>query len=316
MKKLGDWAIALTVVACSAALFLALAFALQGNPFNRPSRTLRVQFPDITGIQASSLVKYAGATAGTVHSVRMLTPAERVATGNPANAVEITLSINNNVPPLSTGLIASVASDTLLSDKFVLLDGGDPKAPDLANGTLIASVAPVTFDALLRDLSGALARIRQLLGGGASPLEGILPKIDRLLADLDETAAQARTLIGNGNGLIDHANGLVKNGDGLVANADGLVNSGRTLIDSNKDAIQRTIRQLAATADSLDAMARRVNNLVRDNEPNIGSITKEAKEAMIELRAAAISARALGDQLRARPQSVLWGPGRPPRTGN
>jgi len=314
MKKFGDWAIALTVVVCSAILFLALAFALQGNPFSRPSRTLRVQLPDITGVQVSSLVKYAGATAGSIHSVRMLTPEERAASGNPANAIEITLALNNNVPALSSGLLASIASDTLLSDKFILLSGGDPKAPPLANGALIAGIAPVTFDALLRDLSDSLAMIRQLFGSsGSGNLDGILPRIDALLAELDSTVKLAQGFVDNGNGLIANANGLVKNGDGLVANADRFVASGQSLIDTNKDAINRMIAQLATAANSADQLARRLDRLVRNNEGNISATAADAKAAAAELKATAIVTRAFMESLRVRPQQLLWGPGRTPR---
>ncbi len=317
MKKFGDWAIALTVVACSVVLFLALAFALQGNPFDRPSRTLRAQFPDITGVQASSLVKYAGATAGSVHSVRMLTPEERAASANPANAVEIIIALNKEVPPLSPGLTASVASDTLLSDKFILISGGDPKMPALANGALIASITPVTFDAILRDLSSALATFHQLLGGApGGALDGILPKVDALLAQLGATVTQAQGLVANGNGLIGNANGLIRNGDGLVTNADHLIASGQTLLDTNKEPINHMISQLSKAADSLDSLAKRADQLIRDNEKNITSGAADAKVALNELKAAAISTHALVDSLRARPQQLIWGPGRPPKPAN
>jgi ABC-type transporter Mla subunit MlaD len=317
MKRFGDWAIALTVIACSAVLFFALVFALQGNPFANPSRTLRAQFPDITGIQSSSLVKYAGAVAGSVHAVRMLTPEERAASSNPANAIEIIIALNPNVPALSDGLVASVAADTLLSDKFVLLSGGNPKGAPLANGAVIASIAPVTFDAILRDLSGMLAKMRQIFGSldasGGGGLDGILPKVDALLAQLNQTVVQANGLITNGNGLITHANGLVDNGDGLIVNANGLIADGRTLLSTNKEPINRLIAQLATAADSLDQLARRADKLVKDNEKNITATAGDAKAALSELKATAISAHALVDSLRARPQQLLWGPGRPPK---
>jgi ABC-type transporter Mla subunit MlaD len=306
-KKLGDPVIALTVVICSAVLFAALAFALQGNPFDRPSRTLKAQFVDITGIQQSSLVKYAGAKAGYVHGIRMLTPQERAASAHPENTVEVTLAINNNVPALNEGLTASVASDTLLSDKFVLLSGGNPTAPVLASGAAIGSITPVTFDAILRDLAGALAKMRVVFGdlqGGTS--SGILAKVDKLMTDLNDTVAQAQGLIGN-------ANGLVKNGDSLIANADGMVNDGRALIDTNKEPIKNLIAKLTTAANTLDQLATRTDKLVKDNAGAITSTTRDAHDAVKELKAAASSTRALVDMLRARPQSLIWGPGRQPK---
>jgi ABC-type transporter Mla subunit MlaD len=314
MKKLGDPAIALTVVACSAVLLLALAFALTGNPFDRPTRTLRARFPDITGLQASSLVKYAGAPAGTIHSVRILTAKERLASANPTNTVEVVVALNNAVPPLNQGLIASVASDTLLSDKFLLLSGGDPHAPELANGALVASIAPVTFDAILRDLAGALDTIHQLLGGAqGNALDGILPKIDALLAQLGTTVTEAQGLVANGNGLITNANGLVDSGDGLIKNADQFIASGQALIDTNKEPLNKLIAQLSSAADSLDQLAKRTDKLVKDNTGNVNSMAADGKVSLAELKATSISLHALVDSLRARPQQLIWGPGRPAR---
>lgn len=316
MKKLGDPAIALTVVVCSLVLFLALAFALNGNPFNRPSRTLRAQLPDVTGVEPSSAVKYGGAPAGTVHSIRMLTPDERIKSGNPENTVEVTIALNNDVPALNQGLVASVSSDTLLSDKFLLLSGGDPKAPVLENGALIAALPPVTFDALLRDLGGALAQFKQIFGGAGGQFEGIMPKVDKLIDQLDGTVAKADALIAGGNGLIANANTLVDSGDGLVTNADKFIASGRTLIDENAEPIKNLVAKLSAAADSLDDVAKRTEKLLTDNEGNINSSIRDAKAALAELKAVATDTHALVNSLRARPQQLIWGPGRTPKPRN
>ena len=99
-RNFGDWAIALTVVACSVVLFLALALALSGTMLGKPGRALRVNFHDVMGITPGAQVKYGGAMAGKVAGIRMLTLQERAATGDPLNTVEVTLALNDNVPPL------------------------------------------------------------------------------------------------------------------------------------------------------------------------------------------------------------------------
>mgnify|MGYP003693971085 CR=1 FL=1 len=93
-KNFNDWAVALIVIACSIMLFLALAFALSGKVLGAPSRPLRVNFHDVTGVTLGSQVKFAGAIAGKVASIRMLTPEERTKSGDPLNAVQLLLAIN------------------------------------------------------------------------------------------------------------------------------------------------------------------------------------------------------------------------------
>ena len=58
----------------------------------------------------------------------MLTPEERTSSGDPFNAVQLLLAINPGVPPLPSDISVSIAADTLLSDKFVLLSGGSSQA--------------------------------------------------------------------------------------------------------------------------------------------------------------------------------------------
>lgn len=311
MKKLGDTATAATVVVCSAILLIALAFALGGNPFRAHGRTLRAQFTDITGIQRSSLVKYAGASAGTVHSIRMLSPSERTASGNPANTVEILLALNRNVPDLNEGLVASVASDTLLADKFILLDGGIPTAPVLADGALIPSITPVTFDHILRDLNTTLASIDGILAGGA---DGGLSRIRETLDQLSAAITEARALIGGANSMVEDGRGLLKNGNQLIDEAGQLVADGRSLIGETREPLKSLLAELSSAADSLDDMAKRADALVKNNEGNLNATVSDARKAIADLKVAAASARELIDSLKSRPQQLIWGPGRQRRT--
>lgn len=308
MKKLGDAAIALVVVACSVVLLLALAFSLQGNPFAKPSRTLRAQFTDITGIQRSSLVKYGGATAGNVESVRMLSPEERAKSANPAMTVEILMALGPQVPELNEGIVASIASDTLLSDKFVLLSGGDPSAPVLANGALVPSIPPVTFDAILRDLDETLDAINSLAGDARK--EGLSSRIDALMTQLEATLNEACGLIGGANTMVDEGRGLVKNGNTLIAEAGELVTDGRGLISETREPLKNLLSDLSDAAQKLDELAQRADKLLKENEGNLNATFSDGRKAVADLKIAAASARELIDSLKARPQQLIWGPGR------
>lgn len=308
MKKLGDATVAITVVACSAVLLGALAFALNGNPFVQPRRTLRAQFVDITGIQRSSLVKYGGAVAGSIHSIRMLTPEDRLKAPNPDFTVEAVISLNDNVPELSEGLYASISSDTLLADKFVLLEGGSPSAPVLADGAYIPTLVPTTFDQLLRKLNSTLNGMNALMSN-SSEGEG-LDRIRRLMDQLDSLISEARGLIGGADTLVTEGRGLVKNGNGLVDEADQFVADGRGLLQETRDPVKKLLDQLSDAASSLDAMAARAHGLVKDNEGNISDTAEGALEVIENLQITVQNAREFIESLRRRPQQIIWGPGR------
>src|SRR5215472_13582564 len=116
-RNLSDYFVALFVIACSVVLLGALAFALTGRQLKKPTRTLQINYEDVTGIKVNS--------------------EEREATANKKDAVRVTVSLNEGIPPLPTDVTATLSSDTMLSPKFVALSAGTPGGQTLANNAAI-----------------------------------------------------------------------------------------------------------------------------------------------------------------------------------
>src|SRR5712692_1773227 len=106
-KNLSDYIVALSVIACSIVLLAALTFALSGYRLRKPARTLQINYEDVTGIKVHSEVRYAGAPAGRVIAMRHLTAAERTAAANKKDAVCVTVSLDDGIPPLPTDITAT-----------------------------------------------------------------------------------------------------------------------------------------------------------------------------------------------------------------
>src|SRR5437879_6734269 len=92
-RNLSDYIVAISVIACSIILLGALTIALSGYRLKKPTRTLQINYEDVTGITVHSEVRYAGAPAGRVIAMRHLTAAERTASANKKDAVRITISL-------------------------------------------------------------------------------------------------------------------------------------------------------------------------------------------------------------------------------
>src|SRR5690349_8802387 len=118
-KSFSDYLVALSVIVCSGVLLAALTFALSGYQVKKPTRTLQIQYEDVTGVKVHSEVRYAGAPAGRVIAMRHLTPTERAKSANKADAVVVTVALDESIPPLPADVIATLSADTLLSPKFV-----------------------------------------------------------------------------------------------------------------------------------------------------------------------------------------------------
>src|SRR5690349_22489073 len=99
-RNISDYIVALFVITCSIVLLAALTFALSGYRLKKPTRTLQIQYEDVTGIKIHSEVRYAGAPAGRVIAVRHLTSAERSKLPNKKDAVIVTVELDEGIPPI------------------------------------------------------------------------------------------------------------------------------------------------------------------------------------------------------------------------
>src|SRR5438132_13651851 len=219
-RNLSDYFVALFVIACSVVLLGALAFALTGRQLKKPARTLQINYEDVTGIKVNSEVRYAGAPAGRVIAMRHLTAKEREVSANKKDAVRVTVSLNDGIPPLPTDVTATLSSDTMLSPKFVALSAGTPGGQTLANNAAIeghpaygleqitAAAGPLFENAnkLLDNLNVTVTGLKKdlgeftpKLGPLADSLKLDVDNLQNVITNLDSVAKGADTFLSTGN---------------------------------------------------------------------------------------------------------------------
>jgi len=296
-KRAADAWIAISVVACSVVLFVALALGLSGRVLVRDGHVVRVRFRDITGIKVSSQVKFAGAPAGSVSSARMLTAAER--RDDPDHLVEITLNLLRDVPPLTKNARVSVAADTLLSDKFVLLQDEGTGAPLLAEGETLDGIAPTTFDKLARNVDDAIEGLRKTMGGDASAnARDLFAKLDRILESTQ--------------GLLAELKPVVKDAGLVVADAKAAMADARSLVSDNKEGVSRAITRIDSAAGSLDSLAKKGGVFLQDNTKNLSSTIAGFRVTAENLKVTSTYSKFLLRDLSEHPSRLIWGGGKPP----
>src|SRR5437870_4261002 len=205
-RNLSDYIVAISVIACSIILLGALTIALSGYRLKKPARTLQINYEDVTGVKVHSEVRYAGAPAGRVIAMRHLSAAERGAAENKKDAVRVTISLDEGVPPLPSDVIATLSADTLLAPKFVALSAGTAGGKTLANNAAIeghpaygieqitAAAGPLFENAnrLLDTLSVTVTDLKGDLGN-------FMPKISPLLDSLKIDTDQLQSVLGTAN---------------------------------------------------------------------------------------------------------------------
>jgi ABC-type transporter Mla subunit MlaD len=273
-RNLSDYLVALSVIACSVVLLGALTVALSGYRLKKPTRTLQIKFEDVTGIKVHSEVRYAGAPAGRVIAMRPLNATERAAEPNKRNAVVVTVTLDENIPPLAADITAGLSSDTLLSPQFVALSAGTPGSGTLANNSTIEG----------------------------HPAYGI-PQI----------AAAAGPLFDNANKLIDNLGGTVTNLNGTITDVKGSLGEFLPKLSPLVDTVKGDVDELQKVIQGLNGVEANANSVFDTAGKFLGATDKQLQEQMREihvillnLKVVSTHAKALVETLAEKPNRVIF----------
>src|SRR4051812_2417188 len=281
-RNLSDYVVAISVIICSAILLGALTIALSGFRLKKPTRTLQIDFEDVTGVKLHSEVRYAGAPAGRVIAVQHLSSAQRQAGENKRKAVRVTVTLMEQIPPLPTDVVASLSSDTMLSPMFVSLSAGTPGGEVLANNAVI---------------------------------EG------HPAAGLAQLMAAAGPLIDNVNKLVDNANKLIDSLNGTVGNLDTTITNVRNdlgqvlpkispVLDVAKidlEELQRIIKGLDDVEKNANAVFDSAGKFIGGTDTKIQEQLKELRVILLNLKVVSTHAKALTETLAEKPSRIIFG---------
>jgi ABC-type transporter Mla subunit MlaD len=254
-RNLSDYIVALAVIACSVVLLAALTFALSGFRLKKPSRTLQIDYEDVTGIKLHSEVRYAGAPAGRVIAMRHLSGAERSKSANKRDAVRVTVSLDDTIPPLPVDISATLSADTLLAPKFVALSAGTPGGKTLANNSTIEGhpaygIEQITAAAgpLFENANKLLDNLNATVGDLKDDLGDFMPKLSPL-ADTLKTD-------------LDQLQNVVKGLDGIETQAGTVLTTANLFLSSTDRQLQEQLKELHVTLLNLKVISTHAKALM------------------------------------------------------
>lgn len=293
-KNFSDYLVAAGVVACSAVLLAALTFALSGWRTKEGGRTLEIDFPDVTGIRIHSELRYAGAPAGTVTAVRLLSEKERRAApeGKKRNAVRVSLRLLDGVPELPADVKASLASDTLLSEKFVALSAGSPDAPKLANGTTLQGVSGGSFDDLINSIGPILRSV-----------DTTLASLEPLVKTTTDTVATLKTGIAD---VLPRINKVADSARIAASAAEDLLKRADKLIADNEGGVKADLEELKNALSKLQDALKRVDGFVGNTDKQLAGRMEELSVILQNLKVATTQAKAFTKAIGQKPSRLIF----------
>jgi phospholipid/cholesterol/gamma-HCH transport system substrate-binding protein len=266
-KNLSDYIVALSVIACSLVLLGALTIALSGYRLKKPTRTLQINYEDVTGIKIHSEVRYAGAPAGRVIAMRHLSAAERGGSANKRDAVRVTVSLDEGIPPIPSDVVATLSADTLLAPKFVALSAGTPGGKTLANNATIEG----------------------------HPAYGI-----------EEITAAAGPLIDNANKLIGNLDGTVTDLKGDLADIMPKFSSLADSLKVDVDNLQNVVTNLGSVTKDADTLMDTAGKFVSSTDTRLQDLMKELRVILLNLKVVSTHAKAITETLGEKPGRLIF----------
>jgi ABC-type transporter Mla subunit MlaD len=254
-RNLSDYLVALSVIACSIVLLGALTFSLSGYRFKKPTRTLQINYEDVTGIKVNSEVRYAGAPAGRVMAMRHLTAKEREDSANKNDAVRVTISLDERIPPLPTDVTATLSSDTLLSPKFVSLSAGTPGRQTLANNAAIEGHPAYGLEQITAEAGPLFENANKLL-------DNLNVTVTGLKKDLGEFTPKLGPLADSLKMDVDNLQNMITNLEGVAKSADTVFGSADSFIKTTDKQLQEDLKQLHVTLLNLKVVTTYAKELV------------------------------------------------------
>jgi phospholipid/cholesterol/gamma-HCH transport system substrate-binding protein len=302
-KNWSQYVIPTLVILCSLILLATLTFALGGIQWKPKGRTLEIEFRDVTGVKLHSPVRYAGSIAGSIVRIRYLLPQERHGSSDKRNAVRVTVQLDEHVPALPLDVKAGLSSETILGEKFIALSAGSPEERLLPDGAVIQGQDLIAFDELARSAQSAVENVNQILTRLNSDYPTLIPPLARLLGQGSSLLLQASNLVGNADGAITNVSEIIAR---LKSDYSDLVPKLTSLLAQGK--VVATNADLALLR--VNALIGRTDNLIKNNEDNLGQIVAEVHVVSQNLKVITTYTKALTATLGEKPSRLIWGGGK------
>jgi ABC-type transporter Mla subunit MlaD len=198
-----------------------------------------------------------------VIAMRHLTAKEREASPNKKDAVRVTVSLGEGIPPLPTDVTATLSSDTMLSPKFVALSAGTPGGETLANNAAIEGHPAYGLEQITAAAGPLFENANKLLDNLSATVTGLKVNLDQFMPKLGPLADSLKMDV-------DNLQNVITNLDGVAKGADKVFGSADSFIKTTDKQLQEQLKQLHVTLLNLKVVTTYAKALVESlaEKPN------------------------------------------------
>ena len=233
--------IAITTLVAAVLMAAALSFAIGKWSWGQTGYQLIIKYPNATGITPNSEVKYAGAHAGRVKEVRLISRQDQ--TQDPTtklfNCVEVVVQVDSKIQ-IGEDVAATIKQDGFgISAKYVLLTPGpDHDSKALVDGSVVQGEMPFDLSDLIQPAGDALEQAKSLV----TTLQPMVTRLDSLSQKMETSLPP----------LMDHADKFLNDGDAMLANFD--TPAGRKRLNDMLDSLRVSTDNLKVVSTNAKAL--------------------------------------------------------------
>ncbi len=253
---LRPWAVGLFVTV-GLALFVAILFII-GNRQEAFARktTFQTQFRNVSGLTEGAKVRVSGVDAGKIKKIEL----PRSASEKFRLVLEVEAKLN---PMIRTDSVASIATEGVVGDKYVLVGRGSDQAAEAQPNTMLASKEPLELSVLIDKANDLLSDVQATIGD-------VRGRVDTSLATITRTVGHADGLIVN---VTPNVLKITRDASDITGNIDTLatdLNAGKGPVglllrdEETRRQLQATIENLQQTSVKASDAVDRANYLIQD----------------------------------------------------
>jgi ABC-type transporter Mla subunit MlaD len=187
--------------------------------------------------------------------MRHLTAKEREASPNKMDAVQVTVSLDEGIPPLPTDVTATLSSDTMLAPRFVALSAGTPGGTTLADNAAIEGHPAYGLEQITAAAGPLFENANKLLDNLNATVTGLKGDLDQFTPKLGPLADSLKIDVDNLQNVITNFEGVAKGADKLFGSAD-------TFISATDKQLREQLKQLHVVLLNLKVVTTHAKALV------------------------------------------------------
>ena len=254
--KIRKWAIGAFIIA-GFAFFTAILFQI-GNRQKAFHKHIEVytEFSNLGGLASGAKVRVSGLDSGQIKTIEL--------PKDPAGKFRLKLQVEERAHPMiRTDSIASIETEGVVGDKFILIKKGTEQARELPAGGTLRGKEPF-------DLTALMDKSTLLLNDVHGSVNEIRGRVDTALASITRTVDHADGMI---NGVRPDIQRIANDGTQITGKINILLadlNAGKgpagmlLLDDATRQQLQATLTNVQHASANIDQVSDHANQLVND----------------------------------------------------